>query len=213
MYSTALLDGRDRFLDDRTRLKMMIWDRDSNVEKNSTPARCMKITEKVAFSIASEPSYVYILSGQKLIKNAKNGTLAKFWKPKGFSQTVLPDTSVLKSGKNRGKYQNAKIQMRYFLVIFKKSKKQNKTCRTAIAKLCRGQKCKNVMSPFVLPYLFSYFSQCEVTLRKSLRCIQYSFAQKKSGFMPLRNFTKSIWIWIMKTKGEGGGGLFIVGQL
>ena len=69
MYSTALLDGgRDRFLDDRTRLKMMIWDRDSNVEKNSTPARCMKITEKVAFSIASEPSYVYILSGQKLIK-------------------------------------------------------------------------------------------------------------------------------------------------
>ena len=40
--------------------------------KNSTPARCMKIIEKVAFSIASEPSYIYILSGQKLIKNAKN---------------------------------------------------------------------------------------------------------------------------------------------
>ena len=38
--------------------------------KNSTPARCMKIIKKVAFSIASEPSYVYILSGQKLIKNA-----------------------------------------------------------------------------------------------------------------------------------------------
>ena len=35
----------------------------------------MKITEKVAFNIASEASqasYVYILSGQYLIKKAKN---------------------------------------------------------------------------------------------------------------------------------------------
>ena len=38
--------------------------------------RCLKITEKVSFNIASEASYVYILSGQKLIKNAKNG---QFW--------------------------------------------------------------------------------------------------------------------------------------
>ena len=37
-------------------------------------ARCLKITEKVSFNIAS---YVYILSGQKLIKNAKNGP---FWR-------------------------------------------------------------------------------------------------------------------------------------
>ena len=34
--------------------------------------RCLKITEKVSFNIASEASYVYILSGQKLIKNVKN---------------------------------------------------------------------------------------------------------------------------------------------
>ena len=40
-------------------------------------ARCLKITEKVSFNIASEASYVYILSGQKLIKNAKNG---QFWR-------------------------------------------------------------------------------------------------------------------------------------
>ena len=33
----------------------------------------MKITEKVSFNIASEASYFYILSGQKFIKNAKNG--------------------------------------------------------------------------------------------------------------------------------------------
>ena len=36
-------------------------------------AQCLKITEKVAFNIASQASYVYILSGQKFIKNAKNG--------------------------------------------------------------------------------------------------------------------------------------------
>ena len=35
-------------------------------------ARCLKITEKVSFDIASEASYVYILNGQQLIRNAKN---------------------------------------------------------------------------------------------------------------------------------------------
>ena len=39
--------------------------------------RCLKITEKVSFNIVSEASYVYILSGQKLIKNAKN---CPFWR-------------------------------------------------------------------------------------------------------------------------------------
>ena len=38
-------------------------------------ARCLKISEKVSFNIASEASYVYILSVQKLIKNAKNGPI------------------------------------------------------------------------------------------------------------------------------------------
>ena len=37
----------------------------------------LKITEIVSFNIASEASYVYILSGQKLIKNAKK---APFWR-------------------------------------------------------------------------------------------------------------------------------------
>ena len=36
-------------------------------------AQCLKITEKVSFNIASEASYVYILSGQKFIKIVKNG--------------------------------------------------------------------------------------------------------------------------------------------
>ena len=38
-------------------------------------SRCLKITEKVSFNIASEASYFYILSGQKLVKNAKNGQI------------------------------------------------------------------------------------------------------------------------------------------
>ena len=32
-----------------------------------------KTLQKVAFNIASEASYIYILLGQKFIKNAKNG--------------------------------------------------------------------------------------------------------------------------------------------
>ena len=37
----------------------------------------MKITEKVSFNFASEVSNVYILSGQKFIKNAK---ISRFWR-------------------------------------------------------------------------------------------------------------------------------------
>ena len=47
------------------------------LENNAHPTRCLKITEKVSLDIASEASYDYILSGQKLIKNAKNGP---FWR-------------------------------------------------------------------------------------------------------------------------------------
>ena len=54
-----------------------------------------KITEKVAFNIASEASYIYILSGQKLIKMPKMVNLASFWKSEAYGQTVLPDRSVL----------------------------------------------------------------------------------------------------------------------
>ena len=44
-------------------------------------ARCLKIAEKVSLhNIASEASYVYIFSGQRLIKNAKNGQFGEFLK-------------------------------------------------------------------------------------------------------------------------------------
>ena len=39
---------------------------------STTKELAFKITEKVSFNIASEASFVYILSGQKLIKKAKN---------------------------------------------------------------------------------------------------------------------------------------------
>ena len=43
-------------------------------------AQCLKITEKVAFNIASQASYVYILSGQTLMKNAKMVHFEEFLK-------------------------------------------------------------------------------------------------------------------------------------
>ena len=64
--------------------------------------------EKVSFNIASEASYVYILKGQKLIKNAKKWSiLASYWKPEACGQIVLPDMSVLIGQKM---VENAKIQ-------------------------------------------------------------------------------------------------------
>ena len=45
--------------------------------RRQTHSRCLKITENVSFNIASEASNAYILSGQKLIKNAKNGQVGR----------------------------------------------------------------------------------------------------------------------------------------
>ena len=42
--------------------------------------RCLKITEKVSFNIASEASYIYIFSGQKFIKKAKHVQIGEFLK-------------------------------------------------------------------------------------------------------------------------------------
>ena len=77
--------------------------------------QCLKITDKVSFNIASEGSYGYILSGQKLIENAKKlSILASFWKPEACGQTVLPDMSFLKGQKLVGNAQIQQNQMRHF---------------------------------------------------------------------------------------------------
>ena len=44
----------------------------TNNEKRNYTTHCLKLIEKVSFNIASEASYVYILSGQKFFKNAKS---------------------------------------------------------------------------------------------------------------------------------------------
>mgnify|MGYP006888589198 CR=1 FL=1 len=60
----------------------------------------------------SEASFVYILIGQKFIKNAKNGPFWRvFSKPEACGQTVLQDRSVLIGQKL---VENAKIQKRHF---------------------------------------------------------------------------------------------------
>ena len=68
----------------------------------------MKTDQKVAFNIASEASYVYILSGQKFIKNAKNGQFWRVFKNlKLADKKELPDISVL-IDKNNVKWRKLK---------------------------------------------------------------------------------------------------------
>ena len=77
-----------------------------------TKARCLKITEKVSINIAS---YVYILSGQKFIKNTKKwSNLTSFRKPKACGQTVLPERSVLIGQKLMKNAKIQKFKMRHF---------------------------------------------------------------------------------------------------
>ena len=66
---------------------------------------------QVSFNIASEASYIYILSGQKLIKNSKNDPFWRLNGPEAYGETVLPDRSVLIGQRL---VENAKIQMRHF---------------------------------------------------------------------------------------------------
>ena len=76
-------------------------------------SQCFKITEKVSFNIASEASYVYILSGQKLVQKPKMFNLASFGKPwslRSNSVTRLVNFNRTKIGE---KCQNSKIQMRH----------------------------------------------------------------------------------------------------
>ena len=76
--------------------------------------QCLKITEKVSFNITSEASYVFILSEQKFMKNAKTGLFGEFWKTEACGKLVLPERSVLIR-----KCKNSKISCDTFWFIFK----------------------------------------------------------------------------------------------
>ena len=71
-------------------------------------ALCLNITEKVAFNIASEASYLYILSGKKLITNAKNGP---FWRVIESLKLVVKQCYQTEIGKNDT---NWNTKMRHF---------------------------------------------------------------------------------------------------
>ena len=53
---------------------------------------CENHRKKVSFNIASEASYVYILSGQNFFKKCQNFDILK---PAVCGQSVLPDSSIL----------------------------------------------------------------------------------------------------------------------
>ena len=79
-------------------------------------SQCLKITEKVTFNIASEASYVYILSGQKFIKNGQ------FWRL--FENLKLAVKQCYQTGqfqwdKNLMKMPKLKNSNETFWVIFK----------------------------------------------------------------------------------------------
>ena len=68
----------------------------------------LKIQEKVSFNMAREASYIYIMSGQKLMKVAKNG---QTWNLRSNSVTRQVNFNKTKIDE---KCQNSKIQMRHF---------------------------------------------------------------------------------------------------
>ena len=77
--------------------------------------RCLRITEKVSFNIASEASYLY----KSLLKMPKMANFGEFLKPKACGQTVLPVMAILTRKKL---IENAKIEKKSnatFWVIFK----------------------------------------------------------------------------------------------
>ena len=75
----------------------------------------MKITEKVSFNVTSEASYIYFLSGQQFIKNAKkNGQFGEFLKTEVCYQIVLPDRSLLIGQKLVENAKSKNSKMRHF---------------------------------------------------------------------------------------------------
>ena len=82
-------------------------------------ALCLKITEKVSFNIASEASYVYILNGQKLIKNAENGSFWRAFENLKLAVKQCYQTGQFQQDKNWWKMPKFKNLNATFWVIFK----------------------------------------------------------------------------------------------
>ena len=103
----------------------------------------MKFTEKVLFNIAGEASYVYILSGKELIKNAKN---SPFWRV--FEDLKLAVNSVTRQvsfnrSKIGGKCQNSNATI---WVIFKHCETES---YVTLGKVMKNGDVKPEISPYV----------------------------------------------------------------
>ena len=115
LYNTGLVSQPENFKCAGNKMGAFFWPKHERTHwaKSSKiflilySARSLKITEKVSFNIASEASYGYILSGQKLLlKMLKMVQFLKTWK--------LQSNSVTRQGnfnwpKIDGKCQNMKF--------------------------------------------------------------------------------------------------------
>ena len=70
--------------------------------------QCLKITEKVSLNIASEASYVYILSGHNLNKSTKNGPFWRVFESQKFEDKQCYQTGHFLLGQKL--VENAKIK-------------------------------------------------------------------------------------------------------
>ena len=101
--------SQDLFLQTFCRLFLLL-------KKWQTVSRCLKITENVSFNIASEASYVCILSEQKLIKKAKNGQFGEFLQNWSLRSNSVTRKVTFKRKKIDRKCQNSNAT---FWAIFK----------------------------------------------------------------------------------------------
>ena len=130
----------------KTETKPRRWSADALRARTETAEDCTVFENhrKSLINLASEASYVYILSGQKLIKKTKKwSNLASFWKSEECSQTVLPDRSTffnrIKIGEKWQKWSN--------LAILKNLKLAVKQCYQTgqlFNRTKNGGKCQNV---------------------------------------------------------------------
>ena len=72
LYSLSQKRDNDCFEHLQSRENFAIAHCKARLFKSTIDPQCLKIIENVSFNIASEASYFYTFSGQKLIKNAKN---------------------------------------------------------------------------------------------------------------------------------------------
>ena len=99
------------------------------IQFHSICTRSLKVTEKVSFNISSEASYIYILSGQKFIKN-RIGVQSlmvmpsKLWRFEWSERGAIVVSFLVKMKKVTFKLPKKKIPANYF-VKMKEDTSQN----------------------------------------------------------------------------------------